>query len=180
MRYWRPKPLLRKFKYFIYRYYWLIALILFVVFCIFRPCLSGADKTGYFVSVVGFLFGFCYFVQRQKLAEASFFNQLFTQFNNRYDKLNDGLARLWESGLPENGLIPYPEQRNLIVDYFNLCAEEFLFYEQGYILDDAWQSWCRGMKWYLDQPLFRGVWDDEIKTGSFYGLNLDKIIEGAA
>ncbi|CUJ32621.1 Uncharacterised protein [Achromobacter aegrifaciens] len=72
-----------------------------------------------------------------------------------------------------------PEERNLIVDYFNLCAEEYLFYQQGYIPEKVWRSWCRGMLWYLKQHPFKDVWNDEFKTESFYGLSMKAIQAGA-
>lgn len=66
------------------------------------------------------------------------------------------------------------------MDYFNLCAEEYLFYQEGYIHREAWRSWCRGMSWYLKRHPYRDVWNEEVRTESFYGLSLDVITAGAA
>jgi hypothetical protein len=37
----------------------------------------------------------------------------------------------------------------VIQDYLNLCAEEFLWYRLGRIDEDVWISWKRGMDYYL-------------------------------
>lgn len=71
------------------------------------------------------------------------------------------------------------EQRSLIVDYFNLCAEEYLFCKEGYIPRRVWRSWCRGMAWYLKRHPFKDVWNSEVKTDSFYGLTEQVIRDGA-
>ena len=70
--------------------------------------------------------------------------------------------------------------RDTAIDYFNLCAEEYLFYRGDYILPDVWTSWCRGMWQYVgkDGPL-RRLWLEEVTSGSYYGLTLNEIERGA-
>jgi hypothetical protein len=127
--------------------------------------LTGAGAT---------ILGFCYFVQQQKLAETELFHNLFSAFNARYDALNGCLADILNK---EEEITPAEKKK--IVDYFNLCAEEYLFYKEGYIHPEAWTSWCRGMLWYLRRRAFRNVWNEEVETESFYGLTLDEIQKGA-
>jgi len=79
-------------------------------------------------------------MQQQKLSETALFKDLFTEFNRRYDALNDRLAEL-ASSRPQLD----PSGRQVIVDYFSLCAEEYLFFTEGYIHRAAWRSWCAGM-----------------------------------
>ncbi len=40
----------------------------------------------------------------------------------------------------------------ILYDYFNLCAEEFLFQEADYIDEKVWQSWLRGMAHFAEDP----------------------------
>lgn len=134
---------------------------------------GGDDRIGLIGTVLAGALGFCYFAQQQKLAETALFHQLFIGFNARYDKINGSLFSL----LNKQNLLP--EDRSIIVDYFNLCAEEYLFYQQGYIPRKVWRSWCRGMAWYLKRHPFKDVWNDEFKTDSFYGLSLEVIHAGA-
>ena len=125
-------------------------------------------------SVLGASLAFCYFVQQQKLAETALFKDLFMEFNRRYDGLNDRLAQIAASGAPD------AIARQTIVDYFNLCAEEYLFYSEGYVHAAAWRSWCAGMLWYFDREPFRTVWREESATNSYYGLSLEAIRRAAA
>ena len=133
------------------------------------------DKTPLIGSVIAAILGFCYFVQQQKLSETSLFKDLFTDFNRRYDALNDSLAEIANSDGPLKG-----KDRQTIVDYLNLCAEEYLFFTEGYIHRAAWRSWCAGMLWYFDREPFRSVWNEESATNSYYGLSVDAIRRGAA
>ncbi|HEV2623022.1 MAG TPA: hypothetical protein VGU65_13145 [Frateuria sp.] len=119
------------------------------------------------------ILGFCYFVQQQKLAETTLFERLFSSFNRRYDDLNGKLADIADQQDTSAGA------RKVVVDYFNLCAEEYLFYKQGYIHPDVWTAWCRGMLWYLRRHPFKEVWNKEVETESFYGLTIEKIQQGA-
>lgn len=161
-------------RHFVFKHYWWISMAVGGVAGYLAFRFGGDDKVGFIGSVIAGTLGFCYFVQQHKLAETILFHQLFTNFNARYDAINNKLAVLIE----ERELSP--EQRSTIVDYFNLCAEEYLFYQQGYIPRKVWRSWCRGMAWYLKRHPYRSVWNDEVSIESFYGLTLEKISAGAA
>jgi hypothetical protein len=160
---------------FIFKNYWWIALlgaslgIGLVVF--FAP----GQKASLLGSIIAAALGFCYFAQQQKLAEMSLFKQLFTEFNRRYDNLNERLRQVATSGKPLDEVA-----RQAIIDYYNLCGEEYLFFTEGYIHREAWRSWCAGMLWYFEREPFRSMWDEENATNSHYGLSLDIIRRGAA
>lgn len=64
-----------------------------------------------------------FFVQQQRLAEMNLFWELITAFNGRYDKLNERLMRI----RCEDDCTDY----QVVWDYFNLCAEDFLFFPKG-------------------------------------------------
>ena len=56
------------------------------------------------------------------------------------------------------------------VDYFNLCAEEHLFHEAGYIYEQIWKSWHNGMKQYAKDARVADIWAKEKSTNSYYGF----------
>lgn len=161
-------------RHFIFKNYWWIALIVGGTLTIIAFFFGGEESDGLVGASIAGTLGFCYFVQQQKLAETQLFHHLFTSFNQRYDKFNGQLAAMAQEGTEIT-----QEQRGLIVDYFNLCAEEYLFYQEGYIPRRVWRSWCRGMVWYLKRHPFKDVWNDEVKTDSFYGLTEQVIRDGA-
>lgn len=125
------------------------------------------------IAGLGSVLGYFHFVQRQRLSEAQLFKDLFSGFNERYDEMNDDLS----AALNAESLDQRLEKR--LVDYFNLCAEEFLYYQRGYIYPTVWQAWCRGMFQYLRIRAVRELWQREGMTGSYYGLTMKEIEDGA-
>ena len=59
---------------------------------------ASNDRISLVGSVVAGGLGFCYFVQQQRLSETSLFKDLFTEFNARYDRMNDKLLEIHGSG----------------------------------------------------------------------------------
>jgi hypothetical protein len=152
---------------FIFEHYWWIALLAALVgITVLRTTNDG--QVALVGSVVAGVLAFCYFAQIQKLQEMSLFKDLFTDFNRRYDALNERLTQVAASGQAAD-----PAARAVIVDYFNLCAEEYLWFSEGYIHRDVWRSWCAGMLVYLHQEPFQSVWVEESSTSSYYGLSID-------
>jgi hypothetical protein len=162
-------------RHFLFRAYGWIALLGGGISIALVLCFSRENPIPLIGSVVAAVLGFCYFVQQQRLAETALFKELFTEFNARYDKLNDNLLEIKEAGAA-----PTLQHRQAIVDYFNLCAEEYLFFKQGYIIPEVWRSWCRGMIFYMGKEPFRGLWEEERMSDSFYGLSMPAIRKGAA
>jgi hypothetical protein len=158
------------------KYYWLLALLFGGLACGVALQFGGPERVALAGASVAGALGFCYFAQQQKLAETTLFHQLFTEFNARYRELNGALAQL--VGRPVGSL--EPAERDTIVDYFNLCGEEYLFFSEGYIHRNAWRSWCRGMSWYLRRHPFADVWQEEAETDSLYGLTRAEIDSGVA
>jgi len=162
-------------RHILFRHYWWLALIATISGVVLISTVGGNDRIPWTGSLIAAALGFCYFVQQQKLAEISLFKDLFTEFNIRYNAMNDRLLEI--SGKPDASSLA---DKQFIVDYLNLCAEEFLFYKEGYIHRDVWRSWCRGMLWYMTQEPFASIWTEEYQTGSYYGLSMEEIQKGAA
>lgn len=126
-----------------------------------------AHRPEFLVSAIGAAAGLTYFLYRQHLDETRFFKELFVLFNKRYDKLNDSLNNiLFETADGEFKAT----QRELLFSYFNLCAEEYLFYRAGYIDRHVWNSWYNGMKVFFDHPGIRALWEQDSKANSYYGF----------
>lgn len=122
------------------------------------------DRGPLVLSVLAALMSVAFFVQQQKLAELQLFKQLFVEFNQRYDKLNEPLQRILVSGLKSD------QDRMAALDYFNLCAEEYLFFVEGYIDDRVWRAWSNGMRTYFECPAIGDLWRNEQKSNSYYGF----------
>lgn len=126
------------------------------------------------LTILGGLLSGSLIVQKQNLDELRLLHDLFKDFNARYDKDNAELQRIAETGMTDR-----LRDTGLIIDYFNLCAEEYWWFKAGHLPDDIWQAWCRGMMWYLAKPLFADLWVQEVASDSYYGLTLEVIRQGS-
>jgi hypothetical protein len=121
------------------------------------------------LTIIGGLLSLVYFVQKQQIEEMQQVKDLLITFNERYDKLNEKLNTIIKS--QENYLLNQ-EEINKVYDYFNLCAEEFLFYRKGYIYPEVWENWLRGMKIFFSNKQIRNEWEKEKGTNSYYGFDV--------
>ena len=113
---------------------------------------------------------FVYFLYQRHEKETELFRALFKEFNDRYDKMNNGLREINERAEKDDLTA---EQLGKLDDYFNLCAEEFLYFEAGFIDPKVWKAWHNGMRVYLKNNRIREHWRKEFGTDSYYGFNPD-------
>lgn len=163
-------------KHFVFRNYWWIAAVIALAIIVVIRRLPSPSREGLIASTLGASLAFCYFVQKQKLDELRLFKDLFTDFNCRYDGMSEKLENIRGGNGGRDA-----EVKNTLVVYFNLCAEEYLFFSEGYIHLDVWQSWCNGMLYYLRDNGIRQVWEEEMNLHphSYYGLTLGVVKQGA-
>lgn len=120
------------------------------------------------LTAAGILLTYWHNRHARRLANEQMMKQLFTDFNERYGRLNDFLIEiqsncptLEELKLHKNGV----DLKKKVLDYFNLCAEEYYWYKKGRIDETIWNSWQSGMNyWYRNVPAIHSLWDDEMKA----------------
>jgi len=122
------------------------------------------------VAVTGAIGGFVYFLYAQHHQNTQLFVSLFDKFNERYNNLNEKLNAIVKRD--QNLKLEEGEVDDLY-DYFNLCAEEYLFYKAGYIDHEVWLAWVCGMAFFAKNSQIKNLWEKEIKLGSYYGFSLD-------
>ena len=121
------------------------------------------------IAVVGIAGAFTHFLYGQHHQDTQMFVNLFAKFNERYDKLNEKLNAIVSRPVD---LPLLPEHINTLYDYFNLCAEEHLFYEAGYVDEVVWQAWLRGMKYFAKDAAVLRLWKQDMATGSYYHFKM--------
>lgn len=121
------------------------------------------------VAVIGAVAAFVYFLYDQHHKDTQLFVSLFEKFNKRYDDLNERLNIIFSRESPAS---LSPAQEATLSDYFNLCAEEHLFYESGYIDQRVWHAWLLGMKYFAADSVVRSFWEKELASGSYYNFKL--------
>lgn len=155
-----------KLKFWFFEHYWWVLCI--VLASTLAALLCRNEPLPTVATVVGVLLSLIYFVQKQKLEELRLFRELFKEFNARYDKINEKLARIVEVTDTEVS----EQERETLIDYFNLCGEEYLYFERGYIYPVVWIAWLNGMQAIISIPRVQCVWQAEKQTGSYYDLPL--------
>ena len=121
------------------------------------------------LSFIGSVAAFVHFLYSQHNSNTDRFIKLFQEFNTRFDKLNDQLNCIHSSSI-----MPIADERDLqaLYDYFNLCAEEYMFFKSGYIDQEVWNSWLAGMRFFAENSEIRRIWQREVDQGSYYGFSL--------
>lgn len=128
------------------------------------------------LSVTGGVAALVHFLYAQHNHNTERFIGLFRDFNARYDQLNGKLNTLVKR---EGPFVLTAEDTQVLYDYFNLCAEEYLYFKSGYIDLEVWTAWLRGMKYFASRSEIRRLWEAELQFGSYYGFTL-KFIDAAA
>ena len=163
-----------RLKFSIYQYY--LAFIILtavgsVVFVVlFWPHINNPGII--LLTIFGSLASLIFIIQKQQLEEMNSFKELFNEFNRRYNELNESLNSIVRTN-PDQSLST--KQIDILYDYFNLCGEEYLFYQKGYIYPEVWRAWCNGIYYYLSHPSIGKTWKQEEETDSYYGLTLERI-----
>lgn len=106
--------------------------------------------------------------------------KLFSSYNKRYNKMNEGLNEILAQSKQSTSAELRTEQKDKLFDYFNLCAEEYLSYSDGYVDERVWKAWCNGLLYYVDTDhrictLFQKETEPECANISYYGLCMDVI-----
>ncbi len=112
-------------------------------------------------------------LRQYKIENDKIFKDLFISFNEKYDtKFNNTLIVIDKQNNKDNGSCELNDkQETLIIDYLNLCAEEFLWYTKGRIPDKVWKSWKKGMIYYLNiDCINKVILSEKNQKDSYYGL----------
>jgi len=147
-----------------------VALLLFLLLGLYHfgyGKINGKEFLGIIIPISTIYFG----ILKYRIENDQMFMNLFNTFNEKYDdKLNDIFNELRRN--ETKVLSDY--EKNSIMDYFNLCAEEFLWFEKGRIPKKVWKAWKIGIQDNLKLPKIKTLYEEEIKRDciriSFYGL----------
>ena len=121
------------------------------------------------IGIVGLIITWWYNNNNLKIANQKMEKELFNEFNGRYDKLNDHLKSIDENTtVTDLKIEKYQVDGKLktleviLIDYFNLCAEEYYWRKKKRISKKIWLSWEAGMKHYFKIKIVKELWDKEI------------------
>lgn len=164
-----------RFKFWFYNYYWIIVIIPLLLVLSISFLISRTADWKLLASFMTVTLSFVYFIQKQKIEELRLFKELFQEFNVRFDDLNNDLNRIYGKGIDLKN-----EEQDIqkLYDYFNLCGEEYLYYQKGYIFPEIWEAWLNGMRYFYKNEKIKDIWDKELESNSYYGFNQNMLLGG--
>jgi hypothetical protein len=157
---------------FLFQWYWALAPLVGLVAIVILFIAEVEKRWEISAAAAGIAAGLVYFVQKQKLEEIRLFHDLFAEFNERYRDLHEDLQRVSQRS-PDS--LREVDEGEILDQYFNLCAEEYLFYKQGRILRHVWQTWCRGILIYLRVGHIEDYWRAQESANFHYGFTVAEI-----
>ena len=114
----------------------------------------------------------CFGIRQYKIEHDKMFKELFQSFNEKYDlKFNNALSQIVNARNENMSYQLTSIEKDLIIDYINLCAEEYLWFKKGRIDDDVWLAWEQGMLYFFKlEPIKSCVENEKMQKASYYGL----------
>lgn len=124
-----------------------------------------------FLGLIGSVATVYFGILKINIEHDKIFKELFNSFNEKYDfRFNNLLNKLKNN--PKKKLTK--AEKNIVIDYFNLCAEEYLWRRKGRLPDSVWDAWKAGIKENLKIHQIEELFNDETRTlngkMSYYGL----------
>lgn len=160
-----------RIKRFLFKYYAVLSVCAIVAALVPFAFVPSTQYWKIFASVLAGIWGFAFGVQKQQIEEMRLFKELFDSFNRRYNEQNEKLNFIYRQP-PDSPL--QPDEVEALFDYFNLCGEEYFYFDKGFIYPEVWQVWKSGMKVFRQNPRIKKLWDEELKTYPYYGLSFEE------
>jgi hypothetical protein len=156
-----------KIKYWLFDNHWAISFLLLVIVFAASVRNVALQSPSFLCPIVATILGFSYFALQQHLAEVRLFKELFSECNARYDAMSKQLHALLDA--PADQRLS-GEEITLLYGYFNLCAEEYLYYRKGFIYAEVWRAWLNGMAIFFENSRIRLLWEKELRSNSYFGF----------
>lgn len=153
------------------------------------------------ISVLIAIFSAIFLLQKHNWDKKKIYHELFSDFNRRYDTLNENMNRIKEGKLInminivlESDLSKPDEVQfyttSVIYDYLNLCGEEYFWAGQKMLHPEIWDNWKKGIEYFINCPIVIKVIKMEIerynsnnrkdkKVDNYYGFLSSDIVNNA-
>ena len=154
---------------------WGAAVGTFLGVCVYgtRYVAGSAEKGDFSILItwLGAIGTVYFFIQKQKLDDGQVFHRLFREFNERFETLCIKLKEVQAS----------TDDKTVLAQYLDLCAEEYYFRKQDMIYGEVWRTWCQGMLSFCENPGIRDFFEQQLKNPEdYYGLSMEAIRQGAS
>ena len=125
---------------------------------------------------IGVVITLIYSAANKRLNHQKMEKELFKEFNERYNSLNEDLRSITSDTKFEDltklasKTVEGKTLDLVLIDYFNLCAEEYYWKKRKRIGLEIWNAWHDGMMYYYNFPAVKNLWKTECESGwrSYY------------
>ena len=151
------------------RLIWLIAVFVLIVLglSLLQYHFSEKMKPEIWAGVLGSYVAIYFGLVRHWIDHDTMFKELFLELNARFDDMNEDLNSIVKNEKP----VSDKTTEQVIQDYLNLCAEEYLWYKKGRIDEEVWKAWRAGMLEYIKTETIKVIFERESDFDmSYYGL----------
>lgn len=147
-------------------------LILATIIYLLLVHFSLSEKIEIPISILGAGITISFSLRQDKIENDKMFKELFIMYNEKYDKKFNNCLNEIDNYFSKNPNYELSEkQKPIVIDYLNLCAEEYLWYKKGRIDKLAWNSWERGMNYYLNiSAIKKFIQNEKKQIDSYYGI----------
>jgi len=119
---------------------------------------------GIVIATAALLISWRFNESRKRITHDQMKKELFSEFNQRYNLLDDILLTINPKESYQELKIADPEKARVLNKYIDLCSEEYFWYKRGRLDEDIWKAWNTGMQyWYGYLNSLQDLW--EIKSG---------------
>ncbi len=112
-----------------------------------------------------------HFEQTEKIEKDRLMKELFTEFNLRYDKINNPLNKIANKSFKKWQNYDDKKQSKyygVIIDFFNICAEEYYWFKEGRLDKKIWNAWHKGMNDIFNKgEIIQMLWEEECQNEGF-------------
>ncbi len=131
------------------------------------------------ISVVAIWLTSRYQKHTKKLANDKMMKELFMEFNQRYDRINNRLDKIskmsvvkWEAQKDEK---KKARIYDAVVDFFNICSEEYYWFKEGRLDPKIWKAWHKGMNDIFNRSkVIQKIWEDECENEGYKSYYISK------
>lgn len=161
-----------------------ILFIILITIVFLLSCLIYTDRKFEIIPVIGGIVALYLGILSHKISSDKMAKELINEFNNKYtEEINDLFNFIRDQNYGDKTIEEISKaivttnlfkSKNLnlfIIDYFNLCSEEYYWYKNGRIPNEIWDAWENGIIDNFNLKCVKELYDIEInKDKSYYGF----------
>lgn len=147
-------------------------IVMIIILSIFFPCFFTDVMN---LTIVASILTALIMIHYNEYSKTKVTHDLFIHYNKRYNEIADDLRNIQNN--TDNLIIC---KNNKIIEYINLCAEEYFWYKKGLINKKIWNNWRNGieekLRCNLIKEVFFNEYEENNKKDSYYDFFKDKYI----